>query len=122
MSNQDYLFAEELMRQAASSPRPSRDLRVRIVAAAGRAARRRLWIRRSALAVGIAFALAGATFWKGGPSGSRVASAQAQPARRISAFACPSDLMAMCKVGEWAHVECVVRLREMQLHILRGTY
>ena len=125
MSSRQLTFEEELIRQAADRPLPSAGLRNRVIAAAERAARRRLRARRAIAALFLGGWLASSVMW--GRSVESDLTTRA-PGGDIAAESGASEVFAaqrqatMCCLGEWAHVEFFVRLREVQGQILRGAY
>jgi hypothetical protein len=124
MNNRHLTFEEELIRQAAERPPISIDLRSRVRAAAGRAAKRRLWVRRTCAAAFVLACFAGSLVW-GRPAIDSVLQAEvtapgAEP--NTPEVLKARSRLAVCTLGEWPHVECFIKLRELQSQILRGAY
>ena len=126
MNNKPLTFEEDLIRQAGDCPFPAGGLRSRVIAAAEQAATRRLRIRRSIAAVVLVLWFAGSIVW-GRPSIQSAVEAHKRAARIVAGDGTPEVFAtqsnsAMRGLGEWAHVEWFVHLRQLQSQILRGTY
>ena len=120
--------AEEMLSAAAGLPPLPEAMRLRVLGAVEGAARRRVRLRRVVLTAGLVLCGLSCGLWTCwrpgrasvvvGPSGSEAAPAPTV----LQPFDAPSKLLSMSHVGEWAHVECVVRLRTVQSQVFRGTY
>jgi hypothetical protein len=119
----NYQFEEDLIRMAADSPRPSAGLRLRVMVAAERAARRRLRIRRTVAAALTCLLLVGTVLWEGAADrAANGADSENVAESGLSEIFSAQRRVAVCCLGEWPHVEWFVRLREAQCQILRGTH